>query len=64
MIKDEVVKNLPAISGDAREMSLISGLGRSPGVGNGNPLLDSCLENSIERGAWHAPVYGVAKSQT
>ena len=64
MIKDEVVKNLPAISGDARERSLISGLGRSPGVGNGNPLQDSCLENSIDRGAWQAPVYGVAKSQT
>ena len=33
-------------------------------VGNGNPLQDSCLENSIDRGAWWATVYGVAKSQT
>ena len=34
------------------------------GEGNGNPLQDSCLENSMERGAWWAIVYGVAKSQT
>ena len=37
---------------------------RSPGVGNGNPLQHSCLENSIDRGAWRATVHGVAKSQT
>ena len=42
----------------------IPGLGRSPGERNGNPLQYSCLENSMDRGAWQAVVYGVAKSQT
>ena len=42
----------------------ISGSGRSPGEGNGYPLQYSCLENSIDRGAWWATVHGVAKSQT
>ena len=37
---------------------------RSPGEGNGNPLQYSCLENSMDRGAWRATVHGVAKSQT
>ena len=64
IIKDEVVKNRPAIAGDAREGSLIPVLGRSPGVVNGNPLQYSCLENSIDRSAWRAPVYRFAKSQT
>ena len=36
----------------------------NPGEGNGNPLLYSCLDNSMDRGAWWAPVHGVAKSQT
>ena len=40
-----VVKNPLANAGDTRDMSSISGLGRSPGGGNGNPLQDSCLEN-------------------
>ena len=39
-------------------------LGRSPGEENGNPLQNSCLGNSMERGAWWATVHGVAKSQT
>ena len=39
-------------------------LGRSPGVGHGNPLQYSCLENSLDRGAWWATVQGVTKSQT
>ena len=43
---------------------LISGLGRSPGEGNGNPLQYSCLENPRDRGAWWAAVYGVAQSRT
>ena len=59
-----MVKNLPANAGDTRDSGLISGLGRSPGVGNGNPLQYSCLENSMDSGAWWATVYGVAKSQT
>ena len=43
---------------------LIPKLGRSPGEGQGNPLQYSCLENSMDRGAWWAPVHGVEKSQT
>ena len=42
----------------------IPGLGRSPGKGNSNPLQYSCLENSIDGGAWWAIVHRVAKSQT
>ena len=38
--------------------------GRSPGGGNGNPLQYSCLENSMDRGAWKATVHGVTKSWT
>ena len=48
---DTVVKNLPAVAGDARDASLIPRSGRSPGVGNGTPLQCSCLEDSIDRGA-------------
>ena len=51
-------------AGDIRDASSIPGLGRSPGEGNGNPLQYSCLENSIDRGAWLATVYGVAKTST
>ena len=43
-----VVKNLPA---DAEDSGSIPGSGRAPGVGNGNPLQNSCLENSMDRGA-------------
>jgi len=43
-----VVKNPPANAGEARDMGLISELGRSPRVGNDNPLLYSSLENSTE----------------
>ena len=48
----------------AADLCLISGLGRSPGKGNGNPLLYSCLENSLNRGAWWVTVYRVTKSNT
>ena len=44
-----VVKNLPANAGDARDTGSISGLGRSPGVGNGNLLQYSCLEKSHQQ---------------
>ena len=47
-----------------RDVGLIAGLERAPRVGNGNPLLYSCLENSMDGGAWWATVHGVAKSQT
>ena len=59
-----VVKNLPVNAGDARDMSLIPGRGRSSGVGNGNPLQHTCLKNSMDRGAWCAIVHAVANSWT
>ena len=60
----QLVKNLPANAGDARDAGSIPGLERSPGEVNGNPLQYSCLENPMDRGAWRATVSGVAKSQT
>ena len=45
-----VVKNPPANAGDARDAGSIPGSERSPGVGNGNPLQYSCLENPMDRG--------------
>ena len=56
------VKNLPFNTGDMRDKNSIPGLGRPSGVGNGNPLQCSCLENPMERGAWWATVHGFAKS--
>ena len=56
-----VVKNPPA---NARDGGSMSGSGRSPGEGNGNPLQYSCLENPMDRGAWQATVNGVPKSWT
>ena len=52
----------PTNAGDARDTGLILGSGRFPAEGNGNPLQYSCLENSMDGGAWRATVYGVAKS--
>ena len=49
---------------NAGDPGLIPGLERSPGEGNGNPLQCSCLENSMDRGAWQATVCRVAKSWT
>ena len=51
-------------AGDAGDSSSIPGLGRSPGEYNGYPLQHSCLENSMDRGAWRAIVCGAAKSWT
>ena len=45
---------------NAGDPGSIPGLGRYPGEGNGNPLQYSCLENSMDRGAWWAIVHGVA----
>ena len=56
-----VVNNLPAHAGDARDMGLIPGSGRSPGEGNGNLLQHSCRENPMDRGACQTTVYKVAK---
>ena len=49
---------------NAGDPSSTPGMGRSSGEGNGNPLQYSCLENSMDRGAWGAMVPGIAKSQT
>ena len=59
-----VVKNPPANAGDIRDAVSIPGSGRSPGIGNGNPLQYSCLENLMDRGALWATVHEVEKSQT
>ena len=56
-----MVKNLPANAGDTRDVGSIPGLGRSPGEGNGNPLLYSCLGNPMDRGDWRATIHGVVK---
>ena len=54
----QMVKDLP----HAGDLGLISGLGRSPGEGNGNPFQYSCLGNPTVRGACRATVHGVAES--
>ena len=56
------VKNLPANAGDASNVDLISGLEKSPGIGNGNPLQCSCLENPWAEESGGLP--GAAKSWT
>ena len=57
-------KQPTANAGDTRDLGLISGLGRPPGGGHGNPFQYSCLENPTDRGAWRAAGRGVAESQT
>ena len=59
-----VVKKPSAITGDTGDMGSIPGSERSPGLGNGNPLQYSCLEYSMDRGAWWTAIHGVIKSQT
>ena len=58
-----MVKNPPANAGNTGDMDSISGSGRFPGYGNGNPLQHSCLKNPMDKEAWWATVHGVAKSQ-
>ena len=55
----QMVKNVHAMW---ETLGLIPGLGRSPGRGHSNPLQYSCLENSMDRGAWWATIHGVAES--
>ena len=57
----QTVKNLPANAGG---LGLVPGSGRSPGEGNGNPLQNSCLENSMDTGALRATVHRAAKGRT
>ena len=59
-----MIRNLLANSGDAGDVGLIPGLGRSPGEENGKPLQYSFLENLMDGGAWQATVHRVAKSRT
>ena len=59
-----MLKNLPANTGDIRDVDLIPESGRSPGGGHGNPLQYSCLENPMDRRARRATVHGVTQSQT
>ena len=63
-ISQAVVKSPPANAGDASDVGLIPGSGRSPRVGNGNPFQYSCLENSMDRGVWQATVEDVSEIQT
>ena len=57
-----MVKNLPASAGDISDLGSISGLGRSLGRGNGNPLQYFCLENPMDSENWWVTVYGATKS--
>ena len=63
-IRASLVAQMIESSSSAGNTDSIPQLGRSPGEENGYPLLYSGLENSMDRGAWWATVYGVAKSQT
>ena len=57
-----VVKNLPGNTGPAGNVGLVSGLGRSPGGENGNPIQYSCLKkNPRDRGAWQVTAHGVER---
>ena len=53
-----VVKNSLANAGDIRDTSSIPGLGRSPGAGHDSPLQYSCLEDTVDRGAWQTTLIG------
>ena len=64
LLGGSVIKNPPASERDAREAGLVLGWGRSPGVGNGNLLQYSCLENPMGRGTCWTTVHGVTKSLT
>ena len=57
-----LVKNPSVKAGDARDAGSVPESGRSPGVGNGNPLQYSCLEKPMDKGAWWVTVHGVTKS--
>ena len=59
-----MIKNPPANARDVGDMGSISGSGRSPGGGNGNPVWYFCLENSMDRGAWRANIHRVPESRT
>ena len=61
----QLVKNLPTMQETAfraGDLGSISGSGRSSAEGNSNPLHYSCLEKSMDRGAWWAMVHGITES--
>ena len=60
----QVVNKLPANAGDIRDVGLIPGSERAPGVVNGNPLQYFSLKNFMDRAVWWATVHGIAKRQT
>ena len=57
-----VVKNPPADAGVVRDVGSIHDSGRFPEGGHGNPLMYSCLENLMDRGAWRATDHRITKS--
>ena len=59
-----MVKDLPVNAGDRKDAGSIPGMGRSSGVGNGNPLQYSCQGNLMDRGAWWPIVHGTAQRWT
>ena len=59
-----MVKIQPANAEDTRDVGSIPGSGRSPGVGSGNPLQYSCMENSMDRGAQQVSLWGCKESDT
>ena len=59
-----LVKDPPANTGDIRDVGSVPDLERTPGGGNYNPFQYSYLENPMDRGAWWAPVHGIAESDT
>ena len=58
------IKSLPTNAGDTGDAGLNPALGRTPGVGNGNPLQYSCLKHPKDRAAWQTTLHEVAKCQT
>ena len=60
----QLAENLSTNAGDTRDSGSIPGLGRSSGLGNGNPLDYPCVGNPMEGGAWRATVHKVAKNRT
>ena len=60
----QVAQTRKESAGNAGDLVLIPGSGRSPGEGNGSPLQYSCLENSMDREAWWATILGAMKSHT
>ena len=57
-----MVKNPPVNAGDTGDSGSIPGLERPPGIGNGNPLQYSCLENPMDSRAWQTTDPGITKS--